>query len=29
MPAHYVCLSDMHLGYEKSVLNIPPPRIIS
>ena len=23
MPAHYVCLSDMHLGYEKSVLNDP------
>ena len=23
MPAHYVCLSDMHLGYEKSVLNYP------
>jgi hypothetical protein len=23
MPAHYVCLSDLHLGYEKSVLNDP------
>jgi UDP-2,3-diacylglucosamine pyrophosphatase LpxH len=23
MPAHYVCLSDLHLGYEKSILNDP------
>ena len=23
MPAHHVCLSDMHLGYEKCVLNDP------